>query len=1018
MVDITTRTLGDTSKDAPLTNEELDQNFINLNDDPRNITSITTANTGIVTGGEVSVNAGDNTKFDITAGSAIIVDHSVTPATLTPISWGAYTAETVTDLATKFTTELALDASGNIIQQSSFSSVELRGLVYLGGLDHSTKTHITRAYSLHVPAYGVGSSLKELAQAIGDINLNGNVFTPNGANLKIDKTAGRVFSFGSNTAEAVLNPHKVDQAAQTQAAFFHVYDDGTGTGVFEPPTSDLDPGFFDDGSGTLAAVSTNDWTIQRIGIFANSGQVTVQYGTQAYNKKSDALAGLATHVWPSLEGLSFVNLRGYLIVRAGATDLSSTDDAEFVQYSGAGGGGGFAGNVTGPVASTDGALAVFDGDEGDLLTSGPLPSQLRDRATHTGSQAISTVTSLQSSLDAKEQGLTAGSNIAIDRTDPANPVISATGGGPLGELTASMITGQQESIALASAVLAPVVAVTKEVPQTGTTSNGWFANAAGAKYDVENTAYATSLTPSATTGSITLTLGSGAFVAGDVGKTVAGNGGAAVLIATDGSAIVTSDFNDTSTIASGDWTLKGLVFTADAAQVSSTVDDPYAVSTAVASGSKDITAQDANMYGLAFNNDGTKAYVIGRATDATYQYSLSTPFDITTMSYDSVSVAAQTGSTEVIRFNSSGTKMYELGAGSLYQHSLSSAFDLSTASYDSVSFYVATQDTGTVDFRFNNSGTKLYVIGAQNDSVHQYSLSSAFNLSTASYDNVSFSVLSETFAPRCFAFNGSGTRMVVGGGYATLFQYSLSSAFDLSTASYDSVTFALPSGGWALAFDNIGAKMYTLIYNAPPNIRQYDLDTPVAAADTHLPAVTNNVGQIDSDFWTDINDMIVTETLYGQVINYAVSTDGRVTFQVVLAGSGTRNIVRDNAGTWEYNSNVAYASETWAAASVNSIYGALSEAMGVAQNTMSGTQLAAASGAEYFTLGVTLDLAMILFTDDAGITPSGQGVSIDYDANVLNQGAVLGTDYDFDAPESTTVRISALANNNLKVRVV
>jgi len=36
----------------------------------------------------------------------------------------------------------------------------------------------------------------------------------------------------------------------------------------------------------------------------------------------------------------------------------------------------------------------------------------------------------------------------------------------------------------------------------------------------------------------------------------------------------------------------------------------------------------------------------------------------------------------------------------------------------------------------------------------------------------------------------------------------------------------------------------------------------------------------------------------------------------------------------------------------------------------------------------------------------------------LNKGAVLGTDYDFDAPAQNKVRITALAGNNLKVRVV
>jgi hypothetical protein len=50
--------------------------------------------------------------------------------------------------------------------------------------------------------------------------------------------------------------------------------------------------------------------------------------------------------------------------------------------------------------------------------------------------------------------------------------------------------------------------------------------------------------------------------------------------------------------------------------------------------------------------------------------------------------------------------------------------------------------------------------------------------------------------------------------------------------------------------------------------------------------------------------------------------------------------------------------------------------------------------------------------------PSSNGIEIDYDANVLNKGAILGTDYDFDAPAQDEVRITSLINANLKVRVV
>jgi hypothetical protein len=66
-----------------------------------------------------------------------------------------------------------------------------------------------------------------------------------------------------------------------------------------------------------------------------------------------------------------------------------------------------------------------------------------------------------------------------------------------------------------------------------------------------------------------------------------------------------------------------------------------------------------------------------------------------------------------------------------------------------------------------------------------------------------------------------------------------------------------------------------------------------------------------------------------------------------------------------------------------------------------------------------LDLMIGLYLGSASSdVPSSDGVSINYDATTLNQGAVLGTDYDYDFPDSTTVRVTSNATQNLKVRVV
>ena len=87
-------------------------------------------------------------------------------------------------------------------------------------------------------------------------------------------------------------------------------------------------------------------------------------------------------------------------------------------------------------------------------------------------------------------------------------------------------------------------------------------------------------------------------------------------------------------------------------------------------------------------------------------------------------------------------------------------------------------------------------------------------------------------------------------------------------------------------------------------------------------------------------------------------------------------------------------------------------------NQMNKTQLDAVSDANHFTLGDDLDLAIVFNLTSGTTVPSSDGVSINYDANVLNKGAILGTDYDYDAPAQNKVRITALTGNNLKVRVV
>ena len=163
------------------------------------------------------------------------------------------------------------------------------------------------------------------------------------------------------------------------------------------------------------------------------------------------------------------------------------------------------------------------------------------------------------------------------------------------------------------------------------------------------------------------------------------------------------------------------------------------------------------------------------------------------------------------------------------EYSLSTAFDLSSAVYagNSERFAVGTQETDPQGITFNNDGTKMFIVGSTGDDVNEYSLSTAFDVSTSSYAQL-FSVQSQETTPTGIAFNNAGTKMfIVGSTGDDVNEYSLSTAFDVSTASYVQ-NFSVqsqetvPAG---LTFNSDGTKMF-IVGSTGDDVNEYSLDNP------------------------------------------------------------------------------------------------------------------------------------------------------------------------------------------------
>ena len=181
---------------------------------------------------------------------------------------------------------------------------------------------------------------------------------------------------------------------------------------------------------------------------------------------------------------------------------------------------------------------------------------------------------------------------------------------------------------------------------------------------------------------------------------------------------------------------------------------------------------------FVFKPDGTKMYIIYDIGDEIRQFTLSTPWDISTANYDTVlaDVTSETINPRGVAFKPDGTKMYIVSTSSniVHQYTLSTAWDVGTASYDTVSFSVINEDDFPYDIDFNSDGSKLYMLGSGLTSVYQYSLSTPWDVGTSSYDTVSFSTSNEEYLPSILEFGSDGSKMYISGsGYGNIiYQYS------------------------------------------------------------------------------------------------------------------------------------------------------------------------------------------------------------------------------------------------------
>ena len=350
--------------------------------------------------------------------------------------------------------------------------------------------------------------------------------------------------------------------------------------------------------------------------------------------------------------------------------------------------------------------------------------------------------------------------------------------------------------------------------------------------------------------------------------------------------------------------------------------------------------------GAAISSDGKKMYFV-ETYNVTYggtyihQYTLSKAWDVTTAIYDYVKfnynpgTPAYTGSIESLTFSPNGYSMFLLNASAdvIIEYTLSTAWNVSSASYTRNASYalgaaISNEAIG-LDMKWSTDGTSIYILGNTNKRIYQFTCNTAWTLASGiTYTTKSFlwngagqftgaSAGGELNATALF-FNGAGTILYIWGStHAWVMQWSLSTPWDISTATRIAPdAFPLQFNGSGISnpttwfFGNSGTMLYTadgtvsvitqlsvpIAYN--PNIRVYN----------QFFTATGSAGQRQIDFFMKPDGTkIIT---YGSAVStgpkyYSFTLSTPYDISTMTYDSVVRTLIAADAGSVSGGLNVA-----------------------------------------------------------------------------------------------------------------
>lgn len=210
-----------------------------------------------------------------------------------------------------------------------------------------------------------------------------------------------------------------------------------------------------------------------------------------------------------------------------------------------------------------------------------------------------------------------------------------------------------------------------------------------------------------------------------------------------------------------------------------------------------------NQTGLHVSNDGTRLYQTGNGVQICYQYSMSTPYDLNTISFVNSSNLGNASVKDDIYLTPNGEYAYwtSIGNGYVGHKNLLNPFDITSSG--EVGVVVGLGLSSPTGIYVTEDGVNLYI--GHISGINHYTMSTPFNIETATFVEASPTIT----AVQALRIQPDGSHViVVQGGIAR--RYELPTPFSVATMNeLESVSLTPETQGKGLSINADGTLMFT-----------------------------------------------------------------------------------------------------------------------------------------------------------------------------------------------------------------